>query len=224
MAGLRHDPSLQQVANVAHLAGHPQATPGDARHPLGLRLPHRRRGGDRRRSEGVISPGGVGYDINCGVRLLRSDLIARRRRGPDLRELVDQLFRDIPTGVGAGRRELPVRHAGARRACWTRARPRRSIAGLRAPTRDLDVHRGRAAACRGPIPTQVSDRAPASAAATSSARSARATTSSRSRSSTAISTRRPPRRSGSARGQVTVLIHSRLARPRPPGLRRLPAT
>jgi tRNA-splicing ligase RtcB len=48
---------------------------------------------------GVISPGGVGYDINCGVRLLRSDLDwsdAKDRIKP----LVDQLFRDIPTGVG----------------------------------------------------------------------------------------------------------------------------
>lgn len=48
---------------------------------------------------GVISPGGVGYDINCGVRLLRSDLQwseAKERIKP----LVDQLFRDIPTGVG----------------------------------------------------------------------------------------------------------------------------
>jgi tRNA-splicing ligase RtcB len=50
---------------------------------------------------GVISPGGVGYDINCGVRLLRSDIIADELR-PRLRELVEALYRDIPTGVGAG--------------------------------------------------------------------------------------------------------------------------
>jgi len=48
---------------------------------------------------GVISPGGVGYDINCGVRLLRSDLTADEVR-PRLKELVDQLFRDVPVGVG----------------------------------------------------------------------------------------------------------------------------
>ena len=48
---------------------------------------------------GVISPGGVGYDINCGVRLLRTNLVwsdAKNR----IRPLVDHLFRDIPTGVG----------------------------------------------------------------------------------------------------------------------------
>jgi len=48
---------------------------------------------------GVISPGGVGYDINCGVRLLRSDLTADEVR-ERLKELVDQLFRDVPVGVG----------------------------------------------------------------------------------------------------------------------------
>ena len=50
---------------------------------------------------GVVSPGGVGYDINCGVRLLRSDIPAAEVR-PRLKELVDQLFRDIPAGVGVG--------------------------------------------------------------------------------------------------------------------------
>jgi tRNA-splicing ligase RtcB len=50
---------------------------------------------------GVISPGGVGYDINCGVRLLRSDIPTAEVR-KRLKELVDQLFRDIPVGVGVG--------------------------------------------------------------------------------------------------------------------------
>src|SRR5439155_2114570 len=48
---------------------------------------------------GVISPGGVGYDINCGVRLLRSDLSWDEVK-PHVERLVDQLYRDIPTGVG----------------------------------------------------------------------------------------------------------------------------
>ena len=48
---------------------------------------------------GVISPGGVGYDINCGVGLLRSDLVWDDVKDR-MRPLVDQLFRDIPTGVG----------------------------------------------------------------------------------------------------------------------------
>src|SRR6516225_691584 len=48
---------------------------------------------------GVVSPGGGGYDINCGVRLLRSNLTWDDVE-PRLQPLVDQLFRDIPTGVG----------------------------------------------------------------------------------------------------------------------------
>jgi len=48
---------------------------------------------------GVISPGGVGYDINCGVRLLRTNLTWGEVK-ERIKPLVDQLFRDIPTGVG----------------------------------------------------------------------------------------------------------------------------
>lgn len=48
---------------------------------------------------GVVSPGGVGFDINCGVRLLASTLTLDKVR-PKIRELVNQLFRDIPSGAG----------------------------------------------------------------------------------------------------------------------------
>jgi tRNA-splicing ligase RtcB len=48
---------------------------------------------------GVISPGGVGYDINCGVRLIKSNLFYRDAK-PHLRQLVEELFRNVPTGVG----------------------------------------------------------------------------------------------------------------------------
>ncbi|MGZ5484386.1 MAG: RtcB family protein [Nitrososphaeraceae archaeon] len=50
--------------------------------------------------EGVISPGGVGYDINCGVRLLRSNLNVNQVK-PHLKELVNELFNSIPSGVGS---------------------------------------------------------------------------------------------------------------------------
>src|SRR5205814_502710 len=48
---------------------------------------------------GVISPGGVGYDINCGVRLMRSNLFYREVKA-HVRTLVEELFRQVPTGVG----------------------------------------------------------------------------------------------------------------------------
>lgn len=50
--------------------------------------------------EGVISPGGVGYDINCGVRLLRTNLTEQDVR-TRLKELVNELFRAVPSGVGS---------------------------------------------------------------------------------------------------------------------------
>ena len=50
--------------------------------------------------EGMISPGGVGYDINCGVRLLRSNLTEKDVRAK-LKDLVTDLFSSIPSGVGS---------------------------------------------------------------------------------------------------------------------------
>lgn len=59
-------------------------------------------------NEGIISPGGVGYDINCGVRLLRSNL-RKDFLVPRLKELVDALYNEIPAGVGSkGRIKLGV--------------------------------------------------------------------------------------------------------------------
>jgi len=105
MEALRNDPALQQVANVAHLPGILRASLAMPDIHWGYGFPI---GGVAATDadEGVISPGGVGYDINCGVRLLRTDL----RRGDfdrrALREVVEQLYRSIPTGVGGGRRDL----------------------------------------------------------------------------------------------------------------------
>jgi tRNA-splicing ligase RtcB len=58
---------------------------------------------------GIVSPGGVGYDINCGVRLVTTALVAREIR-PRIKELVSALFNNIPTGVGSrGRIRLSVK-------------------------------------------------------------------------------------------------------------------
>ncbi|MGB9674816.1 MAG: RtcB family protein, partial [Nanopusillaceae archaeon] len=50
-------------------------------------------------NEGIISPGGIGYDINCGVRLIRTNLKYEEIK-PKLRQLVDEIFRNVPAGVG----------------------------------------------------------------------------------------------------------------------------
>ena len=56
---------------------------------------------DRDNPGGVISPGGVGYDINCGVRLLRTNLMHEDVM-PRIEQLVDRLFNTVPCGVGRG--------------------------------------------------------------------------------------------------------------------------
>ncbi|MGQ9680594.1 MAG: RtcB family protein [Candidatus Bathyarchaeia archaeon] len=51
--------------------------------------------------EGIISPGGVGYDINCGVNLIRTNMTYREVR-PKINELIDLIFKLVPCGVGVG--------------------------------------------------------------------------------------------------------------------------
>ncbi|HUV05606.1 MAG TPA: RtcB family protein [Armatimonadota bacterium] len=96
---IREDQAPEQVANVAFLPGiqgKSMAMP-DIHWGYGFPI-----GGVAAMSyeEGVVSPGGVGYDINCGVRMLRTDL-ERKDVVPRMRELVDALFTDIPCGVGS---------------------------------------------------------------------------------------------------------------------------
>jgi len=50
--------------------------------------------------DGVISPGGVGYDINCGVRLIRTSLTEKDLLKRGIKDVVDELFKTIPSGVG----------------------------------------------------------------------------------------------------------------------------
>ncbi len=57
--------------------------------------------------EGVISPGGVGYDINCGVRLLATTLIEKDIR-PKLAPLAETIFRNVPSGLGSRRKDLTI--------------------------------------------------------------------------------------------------------------------
>lgn len=94
------DKSPQQVANVACLpgiVGYSLAMP-DIHWGYGFPI-----GGVAAfdiDQGGVISPGGVGYDINCGVRLIRTNLFEKDIR-PYLRDIVTQLYNAIPSGVGS---------------------------------------------------------------------------------------------------------------------------
>jgi len=102
MRSLRDDPALTQVRNVATLPGIVGASLAMPDVHWGYGFPV---GGVAATAvgEGVISPGGIGFDINCGVRLLRTDLVARDIR-PRLARLADALFRAVPSGVGASTR------------------------------------------------------------------------------------------------------------------------
>lgn len=98
---IRHDAAAEQVANVATLPGIVGASLAMPDIHWGYGFPIGGVAATDVDAGGVISPGGVGYDINCGVRLLRTNLRADDIR-PRLKELIDQLFRDIPVGVGVG--------------------------------------------------------------------------------------------------------------------------
>jgi len=95
------DRAVQQVANVATFPGIVKASYAMPDIHWGYGFPI---GGvaatDATGGEGVISPGGVGFDIACGVRLLRSDLEWERDVRPVIRELVQTLGRSVPRGVG----------------------------------------------------------------------------------------------------------------------------
>ena len=98
---IRKDQAPEQVANVAFLPGIQVASLAmpDIHWGYGFCI-----GGVCATDPvegGVVSPGGVGYDINCGVRLIRTNL-KRTDIEPRLRPLMDALFRHIPAGVGRG--------------------------------------------------------------------------------------------------------------------------
>ncbi|MEE9515113.1 MAG: RtcB family protein [Candidatus Brocadiales bacterium] len=106
---IKKDESLRQVANVATLPGIVRASLAmpDIHEGYGFPIGGVAAFDDK---TGVISPGGVGYDINCGVRVMRSNLRQEEISGL-IEKLVDTLFRNIPAGVGSRRKDLKLGHA-----------------------------------------------------------------------------------------------------------------
>jgi len=94
------DRSVEQLVNTATL-------PGVVKYTLAMPDIHQGYGPPiggvipSRTSDGIISPGAVGYDINCGVRLLRSNILAEEVK-PIMDDIVRALFRGVPSGVGRG--------------------------------------------------------------------------------------------------------------------------
>jgi tRNA-splicing ligase RtcB len=99
LESIREEQALEQVANVAFLpgiVGYSFAMP-DIHWGYGFPI-----GGVAAMDikDGVVSPGGVGYDINCGVRLLRTSLSEAEVR-PRINELINALFLNVPSGLGS---------------------------------------------------------------------------------------------------------------------------
>ncbi|MCX5700511.1 MAG: RtcB family protein [Candidatus Omnitrophica bacterium] len=97
---IRQDKALEQVANVAFLPGIVNASLGMPDIHWGYGFPIGGVAATDPENGGVISPGGVGFDINCGVRLLKTNLDYQDVKSR-LKELVYALFSDIPSGVGS---------------------------------------------------------------------------------------------------------------------------
>jgi tRNA-splicing ligase RtcB len=101
---IKSDRTLDQCSNVAHL-------PGIYKYAITLPDGHEGYGfpiggvAATDYEDGVISPGGVGYDINCGVRLLATNLSEEDIR-PRLKEITEAIFRNVPSGLGSRRKQF----------------------------------------------------------------------------------------------------------------------
>jgi len=150
---IKSDDAAEQVANVACLpgiVGNSMAMP-DIHYGYGFPI-----GGVAATDAetGVVSPGGVGYDINCGVRLLRTDL-DRERVAAKITDLVNQVFRDVPSGVGSEGR-IRVKGKELERALAQGARW--AVAQGYGTQHDLE-HTESGGVLEGADPSQLSDRA-----------------------------------------------------------------
>jgi len=100
---IKQDKSLEQVSNVAKLPGIINASIAmpDAHQGYGFSI-----GGVAAFDieEGIITPGGVGFDINCGVRVLATDISVEEMKQKK-KELLHDIYREVPSGVGRGHKE-----------------------------------------------------------------------------------------------------------------------
>ena len=213
---IRNDQAPEQVANVAFLPGIQMASLAmpDIHWGYGFCI-----GGvcaTDPAEGGVVSPGGVGYDINCGVRLVRTNLTLADVQ-PRLTALMDALFRHIPAGVGKGGPYL----FGGKELRRLLAEGCRYLESRGLATAG-DLEHTEAGGCLADAEPESVSPGPSSAAATSAARSARATISWKCRSSTRSSTSGRPRHGPGSRPRLRD-DPLRLAGPGLPGVRRRPA-
>ena len=97
---IRKDSAAEQVADVAHLPGIIRASYAMPDIHWGYGFPIGGVAATDVDAGGVVSPGGVGYDINCGVRILRTNLVTKDVK-PRIEKLIEALFRNVPLGLGS---------------------------------------------------------------------------------------------------------------------------
>jgi tRNA-splicing ligase RtcB len=122
LSSIERDNAAQQAMNVAHMPGIVRASLAMPDAHWGYGFPIGGVAAFDSEQGGVISPGGIGFDINCGVRMVRTDLTADDVR-PRIQELVNELFARVPCGVGSEKAvprlsEAELRAACARGAAW----------------------------------------------------------------------------------------------------------
>ncbi|MHC4788351.1 MAG: RtcB family protein [Planctomycetota bacterium] len=116
LEGMVRDRPLQQAINVAVMPGIVRASLAMPDAHWGYGFPIGGVAAFDPEEGGVISPGGIGFDINCGVRLIRTGLEERDVRAR-LDDLVDELFRQVPCGVGSSKAIRKVSERELRRIC-----------------------------------------------------------------------------------------------------------
>src|SRR5919197_5345619 len=116
---IARDDSLEQLQNVATLPGVRDAAMAMPDIHQGYGFPVGTVAATAL-PDGVVSPGGVGYDVNCGVRLLALPLVMAELQ-PRKERLVHEMSRAIPTGAGRGGDD-GLRGGGLDRGCWWRPR------------------------------------------------------------------------------------------------------
>ena len=97
---MKNDRTLKQARNVACLPGIVDAAMVMPDGHEGYGFPIGGVAGFDPENGGIVSPGGVGYDINCGVRMLRTDLTYSEVK-PKIKELLEALYKNVPCGVGS---------------------------------------------------------------------------------------------------------------------------
>ncbi|HXS98803.1 MAG TPA: RtcB family protein [Candidatus Limnocylindrales bacterium] len=150
---IRKDQSLVQAMNVATLPGivGPSLAMPDIHQGYGFPI-----GGVAAidAEDGVVSPGGVGFDINCGVRLVRTNLTQSDVR-PRMKALIDQVFRDVPCGAGTAGR-VPLKRSQVDEVL--RGGARWMVENGNGNSRDAELAEA-GGALEGALPNKVSDRA-----------------------------------------------------------------